>query len=270
MPVPITRTDWRLDRLVTVGGVEAPPPNEDPVFEVKAPVVFGSVAEPILVDWKARPTDVDTEWVLVYDMPILAVSRRDQTPGYLSVFGSAYANAPVLIGGTYATIQSFPDPAGRTDVFAGDLQAKRARNGMSASFPNESDVVRVPDRKIGDFAQATILVRLNLRPELGNREGLATILVDDKGRRTFILTPGKKFWAQRVEEQADQELAPGGQVVDLVAVHDRVEYIMRQPPAPNTYIIDGSAIYLITSAAELDRGRFWSVQGNRTYFRLAF
>lgn len=267
MPVPITRTDWQLDRLISFVNIAPAPVGEAP--RSTAGPTTGTIAGPIpgalVRDWR-----IDTDLILRYRQ-FAYIDQRTDRPEWALMGGVMNAPLPVLVDGRLAHITAFhPPPAPPADEHWQIPVVSADGNGVAwgAGY-----------REAPAFdAVLTSGVSVTLSPALPLAgESAAILLVSETqdetyGHRTFALTGQRDVWAQLQEHRESIDgVALGPGELQNVGSTEVAEYIVRvRPPEGAIALLDGRGLYAVESVSEILRGRFWAVTGIRSAIRQVF
>ena len=275
MPVPIHRTDWRLDRVVDFGVYRPVDPNTDvtggstmQAYELDIQGSFGGYTSlGYVLEWRFRRSlrmTGATEIILYTTANAIGTDWPDANGG---VRGEVRKGTQLDIAGETYVIESF-------------WQTERAdwlnSRGNPVSPPNWGVWGGEPaeDGSRTEFTQPGRAVQgywsgFGLRTDrpVTGFPSVATFLLDQGGMPSFIADITGRMFVQRESASSavtNEETDDGGQEITEAA-----EYIARRPlSVANGIIVDGGVLYRVESVEPLGRTGYWNIGVRRT-FRVA-
>ena len=260
MPVPIDRTDYRLDRIVQLGRVQAAVQGEggSMSFDLYRDGGAQQGVRELLKVWTV--TD-GGDGVFVFSTQITTTS-----PFRFYFRGGMTAGLQMLLGNAIAVISEFvavPDGVPDVDGYLtqrgvpGDADAGGAFRSVAFPGPTASSL-----RNAAIFA-------CKLTPEDVRLASVARLLVDNAGRATVTYKRTGQAWAQRLDGQTVVSQRDAG-VLGSRQLTETADYVMRKAQsAEHGFIIDGGAALDVVGSEPVARGAFYRVTVQRIYASVA-
>ena len=270
MPVPVTRTDWRLDRVVQFGRLVPAIFGGGGGSSIQAYQLAGegtfrqASALEYVLDWAVfavvRPGLPGRTFALVASAGIPGTDFPDAD---LGLQGQILAGTTVQFGGSRTVIESFitlqepelpPIPDGGLYALATVPVDDPKASSATLDFPFATVKIR------GAWAFVGIVTAEAFDPSPAS----AVLDLGADGRPTFSQRILGKLFVQR--EQSASFAATGAVADNLIEVTETAEYVSRQPvPADGGLIIDGGTVYEVQGVERLGRTGYWRISVGRTY-----
>ena len=283
MPVQITRTDFRLDKIIGVAEALVGTDDAGDAYSIRR--VGGtekSNLSELILQWAAVPVGGNARQWFVYQ----SVEAQDVSGSafYAALDGVFPVEVNLQIGGTAVEVSSLEAPrptGGRRATFAG-------LNGVRdvPSIEQDGDALFANSR-LGAGAEPYDLVEFDLVlgvgltvvsglivnvaedvPVLGinvANPAATSITVTDAGGLNLQLGPERAIWAQLIDSSVVPLESPDGIEADEVMFEETVSYITRSEISASSVIVVGDLRYGVIEAKPLSRGRFYSVTATRRY-----
>ena len=284
MPVPIQRSDFRLDLIIGVAEALIGTDDSGDAYTVRR--VGGTEASDLsdlLLDWSAVPVEGDARrWFLYQKTDSQQVGEGSFFPALDGTF-PAGANLEIENGAVeIASLERPVTAGGRKPRFAGlagvrDLPVIGPDG--SALFSNSRlgagaepyDLVQF-DIILGTGREVVSGLAVNLAADASTagitpaNPAMATIVQTDDGALNLQLGPVKAIFAQELDSSVVPLDAPDGIEADQVLFEETKSWITRTEVAPSSVIVIADKRFGVSEVTDLGRGRFYSVRGSRRYY----
>lgn len=283
MPVPITRSDFRLDKIIGVASATVGTDQGGDAFSVRR--VGGTAVEDLsdlLLDWSAVPVDGNPrKWFLYQE----AEAQNVSDSGFFAPLDGTFpVDVNLEIGGAAVEIASLEKPittGGRKPRFAGfpgvrdlpvilpggDALFSNARTGAGAEpFDlQQFDLILGVGLEIISGLIVNITADVDVAGIDAANPATASIVQTDAGGLNLQLGPVKAIFAQELDSSVVPLDAPDGIEAGQVLFEEVKSWITRTEIAPSSVIVIGDRRYGVSEVTDLGRGRFYSVRGSRRY-----
>ena len=283
MPVPIQRSDFRLDKIIGVAEALVGTDNAGDAFTVRR-VGGTEVADlsDLILDWSAVPVDGNArKWFLYQQTEAQEVSGG---AFFAALDGVFPVEVNLEIGGNAVEIASLERPStvgGRKPRFAG-LSGVRdiptiSSNG-DALFANSRlgagtepyDLVQF-DLILGVGLDVVSGLIVNVAADLPTagidvaNPASAAIVMTEAGGINLQLGPQRAIWAQEIDRNTVPLESADGIEADQVLFEEVRSWITRAEISESAVIIVGDKQFGVQEVKPLNRSRFNSVSATRRY-----
>ena len=248
MPVPINRTDWRLDRLIGFGRRDS---VLDPLWSPLSLISYASSNRIVSPNKLTGPFIFQPHaqgHVLIADAPQVGTQAVRQA----GIAGTLRLGVQMVVDGRLVEISGFFDP-GEFPVYRDYRRqvATVAEDGQSATF------FFVPQEDAGFPYWCGVGVTLS--PALSSASA-GLLLVNNDGYQSVVYRQQGKMWAQVQEAISTVESESGAVFAVASVVEDDLTIITRRPVrrADSFLLVDGFLCDVV-SVEQLVRGRYWQV-----------
>ena len=276
MPVPITRTDWRLDRVVEYGDrrdFAGSGPGSSWRYYTRNRLDFDLIeAGPAIVEWNLFPQAGDgTRFILHVtwggsEDPLPADPRSIGIIRLATVYGFLNLGTGVRIGAQDLEIVGFFDFTGDDPV----LPTRRGTNSKWARLTDDGSSAGLTEGQSSDTTGFGVRWQLGIvvNAPVPNPPATATLLIDPAGSPDIVIDVLGKVWVQVLSADSavtGEDFSFVGSNIPVQTVIETVELIARRTFRAGVSLLLDGATYQVTGTTELARGRFWQVSASRTY-----
>ena len=277
MPVPIDRTDARLDTIIQVAQGKLGTEGADGITYSVSRINGTNSLGPLVFAWNARILNDDLDRLLLtVELPGFPGAGSDDfstNTEWWPLDGLFPVGTPLLIDGTEPlVVGSLEIPqAGVLDtpLLTADGHAEWSRGRLGVQYRS----VLALTGYLHNFVTAGVIVQLrtpflnsDADPVLaiGSRTS-AQLSISEDSPLNITLTNYRDIWAQLADRTILPLQQPDGLFASDVVYEDTIEWIVREDIDTSSVIVLDGRVYGISSVQPLSRGRLYAVTASRRF-----